>query len=215
MKRYSYILFDLDGTLMDTSIGILHATDYIIEEFRLPEISEEKKRAFIGPPIQKSFQECYDVSQERAWEIATVWRDVYRDIFLFEATPYKGVYELLEKLRTEGIKTCIATNKREDYARRLLDHFSLLPLFDCVVGSDFQGKRNKSSIIRLCMERVGIMDPAQCLMVGDTTGDMTAAQECRVDFLGVTYGFGFCADSKVFGVQMASNCKELEQMLCG
>ena len=213
MKPYSCVLFDLDGTLMDTSLGIMRATDYIIETFHLPKLPEEVKRGFIGPPIQKSFQTYYHINQKRAWEIATAWRDVYKDRFLLEAAPYDGIYELLKRLREEGVKTCVATNKREDYAAKILSHFFLLPLFDCVVGSDFEGKRTKADMIRICMERIGVLDPAQCLMIGDTTGDMMAAQECGAKFIGVTYGFGFSPNSENNGIPMANSCKEIERMV--
>lgn len=213
MGSYSCVLFDLDGTLMDTSSGIMRATDHIIKRFHLPDISEERKRGFIGPPIQKSFQEQYGFDQERAWELATIWREVYKEEFLLDAVPYDGIYDLLQHMREKGIKTCVATNKREDYAVKLLSKFSFTPLFDCVVGSDFEGIRNKSDIIRICMKRVGAADPTRCLMIGDTIGDMVAAKETGVDFLGVTYGFGFSENLIEKEMAFVNNCEEIRAMV--
>lgn len=209
MKEYSCIIFDLDGTLIDTSPGILQATDYIIKTFQLPDISDETKRTFIGPPIQISFQKHYGFSQEQAWKLATAWRDVYKEKFLLKATPYDGIYRVLQYLRDKEIKTCVATNKREDYTMELLDHFSFLNLFDCIVGSDFEGTRNKAEMIRLCMSRTGVINQIQCLMIGDTNGDLAAAKEIGIDFLGVTYGFGFSKDMNIYDFPMCSSPNEI------
>lgn len=216
MKQYQAVFFDLDGTLMDTSMGVIQAIDYIIETYRLPGLSEQEKRAFIGPPIQESFQVYCGCSKEQAWELATAWRDAYKEKFLLEAMPYDGIYDLLRCLRQKGIKTCVATNKREDYTRKLLRHFSFLPLFDCIIGSDFEGKRSKPDMIRLCMEQTEMTDSERCLMVGDTAGDAAAAQKASVDFLGVTYGFGFTAGTtnlEANAVMIADSCAQIQEWL--
>ena len=191
IEIYSVVIFDLDGTLLDTSSGVVKATDYSVEKFQLPVLNEKQKQSFIGPPVQTSFKTYYNCSEERAWELATAWRNAYKDMFLYEAVAYEGIYELLEYLRECGIKTGVATNKREDYAKTLLEYFSFSPLFDCVIGSDFEGKRTKSDIIRLCMHQCGVENPKCCLMIGDTMLDFIAAQKVGTDFLGVIFGFGF------------------------
>lgn len=215
MMQYRCIIFDLDGTLMDTSEGILKCVDFIVARFGLAPLSEQEKLSFIGPPVQKSFQTYYACTPEQAWELATAWREAYKEKFLLEAVPYAGIYELLRALRQNGYKTAVATNKREDYTHKLLEHFSFLPLFDCIVGSDFEGKRSKADMIRLCMAHAKISELSHCLMVGDTAGDMIAAQEAGVPFLGVTYGFGFKkgAVTSVQVQRMADSCKEIMRLL--
>lgn len=209
MKKYDCIMFDLDGTLMDTSSGILNCLDFIVEQFHLVPLSDQEKHCFIGPPIQESFQKHYSCSQERAWELAVAWREAYKEKFLLRAEPYDGIYDLLHKLRQAGIKTGIATNKREDYTLKLLKYFSFLSLFDCIVGSDFAGKRSKVDIICMCMKQIGVTKAERCLMVGDTIGDFTAAQKAGVDFLGVTYGFGFVIGQSIPNHKMANSCGEI------
>lgn len=191
MAKIKLASFDLDGTLMNTSIGVLKAIDHIIKEFGLPDLTDEQKHSFIGPPVQKSFQTHYGFTEERAWEVATAWRNAYKDIYLLDAEPYDGIFDLLKGLRERGIKTAVATNKREDYTLRLLEHFGFTPLFDCIVGSDFEGKRTKPDMIRMGMEKCGIISPDECLMIGDTNSDSNAAAAAGTQFLGVTFGFGF------------------------
>lgn len=212
--QYQAVFFDLDGTLMDTSEGVLKAIDYIIDTFHLLPLSRDVKRSFIGPPIQQSFQMHYGCTPERASELAAAWRDAYRLYFLLDAVPYNGIYDLLRFLRRKGIKSGVATNKREDYTLQLLEHFSFKPLFDCIVGSDFAGKRSKTDMIRLCMEYTGVTDADKCLMIGDTTSDMTAAREAGIAFLGVSYGFGYTKNSCTPEILLANSCEEIQTMVC-
>lgn len=207
-------MFDLDGTLIDTSEGIIRAIDYIETVCDLPILSEKTKCDFIGPPIEKSFYEHYGCTMERAWELASVWREVYKDKFLLNAKPYDGIYELLWYCHKQGMKTAVATNKREDYAIKLLEHFSFLPLFDCIVGSDFERKRTKTDIIRLCMKQMGVTIPGHCLMVGDTMYDVNGAQQAGIDFLGVTYGFGFKKDDiETSAFDTVDSCIQLKNQI--
>ena len=210
--RYQAVFFDLDGTLLDTSEGIIKAIEYIVNQFDLPELEEKEKLAFIGPPIQNSLQKRYGLSATKAWEIASAWRDIYKDKFLLMAKPYDGMLIVLRRIRDCGIKIGIATNKREDYAVKLLEHFQFLPLLHCVVGTDFQGKRSKSEIIHLCRERVDVNEPACCLMVGDTLSDLTAAKSAGVPFVGVTWGFGF-SDREKKSKQVRSLVRNSEELM--
>lgn len=213
MHNYDLVVFDLDGTLLDTSSGILACMDFIVNRYGLPAIPDEIKRSFIGPPIQNSFQHHFGCRKEQAWEYASAWRNAYKERFLFQAVPYDGIYSLLQWLRQEGIKTAVATNKREDYTHQLLDYFNFIPLFDCVIGSDLDGKRTKTDMIRLCIEFVGIDAPERCIMVGDTEGDRVAAQNAGAAFLGVSYGFGYQPGKHIPSMAMASSCGEIAQII--
>ncbi len=212
--NYQAVFFDLDGTLMDTSRGIIHAIDYVIEKFHLAALTEDEQRSFIGPPIQNSFQGHYGLTGDQSRELAAVWRNVYKDKFLLEAMPYEGIYDVLCLCREHGIKTGVATNKREDYARELLDHFHFTTLLDCIVGTDFAGRLTKPDLIHICMDKTGVTDSKQCIMVGDTEGDWEAAQKAGVRFLGVSYGFGF----KVFDTgeefEIVKCCNEIIKRIC-
>ncbi|WP_298022559.1 HAD family hydrolase [uncultured Dysosmobacter sp.] len=212
--RYDAVFFDLDGTLLDTSEGITRATDYVIEKFCLPPLTGEEQKSFIGPPIQDSFQRHYALSEAQAWELATAWRNVYKDLYLFEAMPYEGIYEALRLIRESGIKIGVATNKREDYSKRLLEHFNFTQLFDCIAGTDLKGELKKANVIRICMSTVGVLESGRCLMVGDTANDLEAAQKAGVCFLGVTYGFGFRKNCCKKNIALANSCIELITKIC-
>lgn len=213
IMKTTCIIFDLDGTLMDTSKGILNCIDFIVDQFQLAPMNDLEKQSFIGPPIQDSFQMHYCCTAEESWNLATAWREAYKDKFLLEAVPYDDIYDLLRRLRQKGAKTCVATNKREDYAIKLLDHYGFIPLFDFIIGSDLKGKRSKADMIKMCMEWAREKDPGRYLMIGDTAGDFAAAQETGVNFLGVTYGFGFKNGQSVSEFPLADSMNELLTVL--
>ena len=189
--KYRLVIFDLDGTLMDTSSGILMAVKDTIREYKMPELSEEQIRTFIGPPIQWSFETQYGISKEEAQEMADTFRALYSTKHLLGAIPYPGIYDLLKFLKEKGLKSAIATYKREDYALCLLKHYHFDEYTDIMYGGDNDGTLKKHDIIQKCIDMAGITDLQEVVMIGDTLHDANGAKDLGVDFIGVSYGFGF------------------------
>ena len=93
MRRYDAVIFDLDGTLLDTSEGISGSVGYVIKTLGLEPVSNEVMRSFIGPPIQKSFARVYGLSEDEADNAADLFRARYKDHDLLLARPYDGIIE--------------------------------------------------------------------------------------------------------------------------
>lgn len=192
MKRYEMVIFDVDGTLLDTTEGILNAVRYTIEKKGLSSLSEDVLETFIGPPIQDSFAGAYGIEDKRyLQELAGVFRARYKDCELLKAYPYNGIYEVFEKLVAVGVKPAIATYKREDYAREIVHHFGFDRYTDIIFGADHENRLKKRDIIGKCLETYENCSPEKAIMVGDTVHDAVAANQLGMDFLGVLYGFGF------------------------
>ena len=200
-QQYKCVIFDVDGTLLDTSEGMLSAVRYTIQKFGLEPLDEATIKSFIGPPIQHSFQRIYGFPDPVIAEMASVFRDRYKDKDLLLAKAYDGIFDVLDYLRRSGIAIAIATYKREDYAARLLNAFGFDRYTALIFGSDFEGKLRKKDIIELALKEAGITDHSQALMVGDSDNDAIGAAEIGTDFLGVTYGFGFKTKSDVEAFQ--------------
>ena len=188
---HSLVIFDLDGTLMDTTEGILLAVRDTIRKHGMAELPEERIKTFIGPPIQWSFEAQYGIPKEQAQAMADTFRALYATRHLFKAVPYPGIYDLLGRLKETGIRAAIATYKREDYALKLLRHFHFDDYTDIMFGGDNDGTLKKSDIIRKCMAAAGVNDESDVVMVGDTLHDARGAEVLGLDFIGVSYGFGF------------------------
>lgn len=198
-RKFDSLIFDLDGTLLDTSEGILSAVRYTVDYFHLKKIPEERIRSFIGPPIQNSFAREYGVSVEIGKEYAAVFRERYKSYDLMKASLYPGMIDVMSHLLDLGCKLAVATYKREDYALRLLENFGLLKYCIVAHGSDMEGKLKKSDIIKRCISEMETPDSNRIALVGDTDSDKDGAQEAGIHFIGVTYGFGYTKGEKIEG----------------
>ena len=173
-------------------------------------MSDMQLESCIGPPIQESFRRIYGVDEVRANEMASIFRNLYKEKYLYDAEVYSGMPEVINTLKHNGIMVMIATYKREDYTEKLLKKFGLWNQFDYVKGSDFDGRLKKSDIIKMCIEK-SQCNREECIMIGDTFHDGDAAYEIGVDFLAVTYGFGFKAKESVDGaIFIADSVLELK-----
>ncbi|MPM29509.1 5'-nucleotidase [bioreactor metagenome] len=191
MNLYDLVIFDLDGTILDTSEGIVSALKHTIAEFGFSIPPSEVLNTFIGPPVQDSLANYFKLDSIEAAEMAKLFRDRYKDNDLLLATPYEGIFQIMQTLLDHGMQLAIATYKREDYAIRLLHHFSFDSYTAIMHGSDFDGVMKKQDIIRLCITEAGVADYRRIVMVGDTYHDADGADTLGVDFIGVTYGFGY------------------------
>lgn len=190
-KQYDLVIFDFDGTLMDTGEGVRASAAYAIRKCGLGDPSEEEMNVFIGPPFNVQIARMYPLTQEQVWEVTTCFRDHYSTVNLLKARLYDGILETIDEIRNLGIKTAVATYKREDYARTICDAFHFTERMDAVEGCDFHGKLSKNDIIRNSIEKCGISDYSKVLMIGDTVNDSEGAKQLSVDFLGALYGYGF------------------------
>lgn len=206
---YRLAIFDLDGTLMDTSSGILQSVRDTIRFHAMPELSEETIRSFIGPPIQWSFASQYGLDDETAQRMADTFRSIYSSVHLLKAVPYPGVYDMLAALAERGVKPAIATYKREDYALRLLKHYHFDDYTDIIYGGDNDGTLKKSDIIQKCIDAQGVENLKEVVMVGDTLHDANGARELGVDFIGVSYGFGLHGDEAIDLQHLARTPEEI------
>lgn len=188
-QGWRVILFDLDGTLMDTSEGVLSSIRYTIKTLGFPPLSEEKMRTFIGPPVRNSLQQTYHLTEQEADHANEIFRNRYKDQDLLLAHAYEGIPALLSHLKQNGCQLGVATLKREDYARQLLEHYQLAEYFDVIRGGDFEGKFLKADVLRLCLEDLQAT-PVETVLIGDTASDGNGARIAGIHFIAVTFGFG-------------------------
>ncbi len=185
------ILFDLDGTLIDPIDGVIRSIDCVTNHLKLPNINHEIIRTFIGPPIFKSLKNTLELSDRDATIATDLFRDVYKQYFLYNANVYDDIPLLLEKLQNSVNKIAVATYKRQEHAELILKYFGLSDYFDFVQGSDIEGRLSKTDIIKLCLDYFSTED---ALMIGDTFYDAQAAKDLNIDFVGISWGYGFKKD---------------------
>lgn len=209
--RYKNIIFDLDGTLLDTSEGIKDAVLFTIEKMGYRHLEDNEIDSFIGPPIQNSLINHFGCTTEEAQRGADVFREYYKNVSLLKASPYKGIYELMGFIIRNDMNVAVATYKREDYALKLLNAFKFNDYCKVMHGADNFNQLTKSDIIKICVDELG-GKVDESLYVGDTNGDLKGAAECGVEFVGVTYGFGFKPEDR-YDFNTVSSCEELIEYL--
>lgn len=208
MSGYNCILFDLDGTLLDTHIGIEESVRYTLNVLQIDLPHDVSISSFIGPPIQESLARYCNFNAKESQYGANVFREYYKNEALYKASLYDGIIDLIHFLLKNNILIGVATYKREDYALKLLQHFNILDACSTAHGADNENKLKKSEIIALCYNELNL-NKDDILYIGDTEGDALAAKSAGVDFLGVTWGFGFNPRKK----EIYSNLKIVDNPL--
>lgn len=201
------VIFDLDGTLLDTREGIVESARYAAKTLGYPELPRETMLSFIGPPIQQSFMTHYGCDPHTAQEAANLFRTYYKEKALLKAVPYAGIYDLCGTLKSWGINMAVATYKREDYALTLLRHFHFHEYCAVMHGADGDNRLKKRDIIQLCLQELTALR-AESVLVGDTVQDAAGAEEAGIPFLAVTYGFGFHGEKDIAGFAHIGTAQE-------
>ena len=188
MSRYNTVLFDLDGTLTDSSLGITRCAAMTLDHYGIAYDSLDALRVFIGPPLSASFP-AWGVPAEETDNAIRLFRSRYTTVGKFENAPYDGISDLLIKLKKEGYRLIVATSKPESVAAEILDKFELSQYFDRICGASADHSREtKDAVISyvLAQEKSDIRP----VMVGDTSFDVTGAGVHHIDCIGVLWGFG-------------------------
>ena len=182
------ILFDLDGTLTDSGEGIINCAILALEHFGLPVPPREEMGVFVGPPLDKTFQQ-FGVPADKAQEAVKVFRSRYTTVGKFENTPYPGIHQLLATLKAQGHRLFVATSKPEVTSVEILKKFDLDQYFEVICGATLDGTRvHKADVIAYLLEKIGT--PENMLMVGDTEFDVLGAAAHGIPTIGVAWGYG-------------------------
>lgn len=187
------VIFDMDGTLADTSPGIIASFMSVAHEFDLPEPPVERLYGFIGGSLADNLGKIYGLDRDDSIRAARVFRDYYATTGYLSARLYPGMEDTIRTIHGMGISLGVATMKLDEYAKQLVVHWGLEDLFVDVCGSDAMGALSKSDLIDRCIYAANTV-PSRTLMVGDTANDYNGAMRSGTGFLAVTYGYGFTPD---------------------
>lgn len=191
MEQEKAVLFDMDGTLIDSSEGITESARYALRHYGIEEDDMAVLRRFIGPPLSGSFMKYYGFSEEQAREAVDVYRERYNDVGIFECELYPGVRECLGRLREMGYAVGVASSKPEIACRRILEHFGILELFDDVAGSTLDGSiETKEQVLEEVFRRWPQIPKEHIFLVGDTIFDVEGAKNVGIKSIAVAFGFG-------------------------
>lgn len=190
LARLSCVLFDLDGTLIDSAPGITRCVADTVRHFGGPSLAPESLRSYVGPPIAETLQALTSLPRATLPEAIAHYRSAYLEHGLHESTVFAGVHSLLTMLRECGVPAAVATSKREDHALAMLKLHSLDGYFAVVSGArrDETGA-SKPAVIGAALARLAGLTSAP-LMIGDRSFDIIGAREMKVSALFAQWGYG-------------------------
>ena len=189
MAGYKAVMFDLDGTVLDTLPDLATSANYALKKLGFPEQSVEQVRMAIGHGIRnllRDLMSCEDT--EILEECRSIFQEYYNKNKTLTTKPYDGIVELLSVLKEKGIKVYLISNKYDGATQELISQF-FPNTFDGVYGSrdGVLPKPDRAIFDLVCEERN--IDKDRVIYVGDSEVDCEFAKNCNVPFIGVSWGF--------------------------
>lgn len=195
-----YVLMDLDGTITNPKIGITKSIQKALEYFNIVIEDLDLLTKHIGPPLRAGLMEQYGFTAEEAEIAVEKYREYFQEQGIYENEVYEGMEELLSRLKMDHRKLIVATSKPEAFAKIILKHFKLDHFFDDICGATFDDTRSKKEdVIQYALEKNGIKDLSEVIMVGDRRYDVEGAKTVGINSIGVLYGFGSREELEVAG----------------
>ena len=184
------ILFDLDGTLVNTAEGITRSVQYALKHFGMTETDQKKMERFIGPPLLESFQREYGFSEEKSNQAIKIYRERYAKKGVYECELYPEVKATLQILKEKGIRLGVASSRPERFCKKILEYLQIAQYFEVIGGArDALGINTKFQVLEDVLKRFDIQQREQAVLIGDTKYDAIGAKEAGIDCIGITYGF--------------------------
>lgn len=215
MPHFSHIIFDLDGTLTDSTRGIGSSIKYSLDKMQLDGFNGVVLDEFIGPPLQQGFKKLFGLNERNTELAVEYFREYYSVHGLLENDPYPGIFEMLEELHFTGKQLFIATSKLEKFAVQISEYFGFAKYIVQLKGADYKGENaTKSTIIAHLLESRQLSPSKKIAMIGDTVFDIEGGKENGLSTMAVLYGFGKKEDlERARPDYLVNNVEELYELL--
>ncbi|HHH19507.1 MAG TPA: HAD family hydrolase [Campylobacterales bacterium] len=185
------IIFDMDGTLIDSSVDITDTINQIRDKHHnLPPVKPEYIVEAINRPV-RNLPELFYHTETYHDQDKQLFEELYYDNCIKNVTLYRGVTDTLEKLKSKQIHLSVATNAYAPFAKRMLEHLNIGDYFDHIVGADTLGiSKPDPSMLHHILKHYGFdYDAHDAWMVGDNTKDILAGQNATINTVQSTWGF--------------------------
>jgi phosphoglycolate phosphatase len=187
---YSLVIFDLDGTLVDSAADIAESVNRTLSDWRLPVYDVKQITGWIGEGSRQLITYAFrDAGSDADIDDVMPGFLVHYAETALDAVAYDGVVETLAALHAQGVKLAVCTNKNEEFVRPLLEARGMMPYIDGIVGGNTLPERKPSGVpLKHLADEAGVpLD--RVVMVGDSESDMLAAKDAGVPYVLVTYGY--------------------------
>lgn len=183
--KYKNVLFDIDGTIVDSEPGIVACADYTLKSLNCENYELKDLKKFLGMVLFEAFRDITNLPEDLSKEAVSIFRSKYSDSGLFQCLFYDGIVNLIKELHSLGATLCIASSKPKVFSERLLLHYGLKKYFTVISGVDVGDiSTPKSEVVRRA-----IIHPDSCVLIGDRKYDTIGARANNIASIGVTYGY--------------------------
>ncbi len=192
------IFFDLDGTLIDSAVGITRCVSYSLERMGHPGLTEAELRTWIGPALRVSYSTLFASSTD-VESAVELYRERFETDGWREHTVYDGIGETVEALHAAGHRLAVVTAKNEPHARKIIETLPFGHRFEQIVGATLDGRlSHKPELIAEALSRLSL-STTDCIMIGDRHMDIEGARHHGMHGIGVLWGFGSAAELTAAG----------------
>ena len=204
------ILFDLDGTIIDSSEGVTKSVIYAFDRLGINRPPKDQWLEFIGPPLHVSFP-AHGIPKDQVQSAIHLYKERYDTLGKNECRPYNGIIQLLDRLSSTGHTLCVATSKPEEVSHEILTKLNMSRFFVKIVGAtEDESRSDKDAVLRYLLSVLSYSDRNDAVLVGDTIYDVKGASRVGLPCIGVTWGFGKAEDLMQAGAcAKADTMKEL------
>lgn len=214
--KFKGVIFDLDGTLVDSLHDIADAMNSVLKSYNFPTHSYEAHQSFIGSGLRSLVSKSLPLAHNNEKQIDTCFNsmiEVYRDNCTHKTKPYDGIIELLDNLNSRNIKLSILSNKADEFTKKIAQ--ALFPnYFDPIVGLTIEAHKKPNPIGALEISKTLGIKPEEIIYVGDTGIDMQTATNANMFAVGVSWGFRSAEELTLSGAKaIVNNPMDLIQIL--
>jgi phosphoglycolate phosphatase len=190
LSQIDNVLFDLDGTLVDSSETITTCIHHALDRVGVPVAPDMRMDAFIGLSLLDIFRKEFDLTQAQSEAAIVYYRDHFDALGQADSRVYEDMHDVLADLKSAGYRLFIATVKPTSIAEKVLSDLQLRAYFEGVSGASMgHERRDKAGIITHAIKTYAL-DPARSIMIGDRAQDISGARHNGLVSVAVTYGFG-------------------------
>lgn len=191
MPRFSHLIFDLDGTLVDTKTDLAAATNHVLASFGLPQLSIEQVADYVGNGARVLIERALgSANADLVSHGFTLFMAYYGAHLLEQTRPYAGIERLLAAAHVQGITLSVLTNKPEAPSRAIINGLGLAAYFTAIIGEDTLPTRKPNPQGVAYLQRLTGIDLRETLLIGDSRVDYETGRAAGVATCGVMWGFG-------------------------
>ena len=191
--KYKCLIFDLDGTLVNSIHALTYCTNLALEKFGLSPLTETQMKTIVGDGykmrMKRSLAACGDTDEAHYEAILPVYMEIFGKYCNYEMQPYDGIMELTARAKELGLKVAVVSNKPDAQAKKTVEYVFGTNYFDTVIGEQEGVPKKPDPSGALKAAKLCGADPSECLYFGDTNTDMKTGKNAKMTTVGVLWGF--------------------------